>query len=887
MQKNREVDCLLFNIIKSTYVYSAMEQQFCNSDDSDTHESENEDNVEENWGAEFIEETNESQNGNFPSTEHSCEDDQQERPTSNLNLSKESDRKVISRMELNDHKAGMQGLDRERINQIIFEASKGSLFYESEQRKEKQVAEKIALQSERLRNLTSQQRRDALTETDRIVQELEESRDLSRSIVHIDMDAFYAAVEMRDNPKLRNIPVAVGSNAMLSTSNYAARKYGVRAAMPGFIAKKLCPHLTIVPLHFDKYCEVSRQVKEIFSDYDPNFVAMSLDEAYLDLTDYLEQRQQNGETRKLKVTCTQQAPATTLDVKGDASKHNSTKIKSVSSDTGLIENTRVVCSSVSGERKLETAKNYTDSDLVSCTTDVSGVHFPDDTAGVCGAVSDDTKLQATEDSTSDFPSCATNASRETDTWLEFGCDVEDVVRELRFRIEQRTQLTASAGIAPNTMLAKICSDKNKPNGQYYLKSNYDTVMHFVRNLPVRKVSGIGKVSEQMLKALGITTCKDLYSKRDLLYLLHSQISFRSLIQVSLGLGATRLENDRERQSMSTETTFSEINQPLQLYSKCRELCHSLAEDLQEASLASKTVTIKLKTVNFETKTRAASLPTSICLADEIFAKAKELLGNEIRACLPKPLRLRLMGIRLSNLCSATEASKGSKQETITEIMKRNLSRGGDDSVTAVKLQGNASSEKLQPHSDTEVENSFICPVCGSQQTISVESSTVQINKHLDLCLTENAKRQTCQSMESNSADTLEHFVKKSSENNFAACTALNNAGELICSEERYESNAGLDVKQDQKESCGSSSKVQGMICPVCDTVQNLTGEDCLEEFNRHVDLCLNKATVKQLVSSKEDPHQSYSQQSTSQGKRKRKSLQSTSKKLTLDQFWSK
>lgn len=86
----------------------------------------------------------------------------------------------------------------------------------------------------------------------------------------------------------RDKPMAVGSTGMLSTSNYAARKFGVRAAMPGFIGKKLCPELIIVPPNFTKYKAVSKEVQEVFSQYDPGFSPMSLDEAYLDITEYLQ-----------------------------------------------------------------------------------------------------------------------------------------------------------------------------------------------------------------------------------------------------------------------------------------------------------------------------------------------------------------------------------------------------------------------------------------------------------------------------------------------------------------------------------------------------------------------------------------------------------------------
>ncbi|XP_062518921.1 DNA polymerase kappa-like [Corticium candelabrum] len=197
----------------------------------------------------------------------------------------------LSRMELNDQKAGMEGLDKEKINQIILEASKGSKFYENERKKEKQTEERIKSLKERLSKLTDGDKKRTLKEVDKTIEEMEEMRDMSSTIVHVDMDMFYAAVEMRNNPSLRDKPVAVGGNSMLSTSNYIARRYGVRAAMPGFIGKKLCPSLVIVKPNYQEYHRVSRQVQDIIAEYDPKFSAASLDEAYLDLTDYLEERQ--------------------------------------------------------------------------------------------------------------------------------------------------------------------------------------------------------------------------------------------------------------------------------------------------------------------------------------------------------------------------------------------------------------------------------------------------------------------------------------------------------------------------------------------------------------------------------------------------------------------
>jgi DNA polymerase-4 len=109
-----------------------------------------------------------------------------------------------------------------------------------------------------------------------------------RKIIHIDMDAFFAAVEMRDNPLLRNIPMAVGGSSdrrgVISTSNYEARKYGVKSAMPTALAKKICPGLVIVPGRMSKYKEVSDQIFEIFNQYTDLVEGLSWDEAYLDVT---------------------------------------------------------------------------------------------------------------------------------------------------------------------------------------------------------------------------------------------------------------------------------------------------------------------------------------------------------------------------------------------------------------------------------------------------------------------------------------------------------------------------------------------------------------------------------------------------------------------------
>ena len=110
-----------------------------------------------------------------------------------------------------------------------------------------------------------------------------------RKIIHVDMDCFFAAVEMRDNPALRDIPIAIGGSRMqrgvISTANYPARKFGVRSAMPTATALRLCPHLTLLPGRFEAYKQASNHIREIFSRYTSLIEPLSLDEAYLDVSD--------------------------------------------------------------------------------------------------------------------------------------------------------------------------------------------------------------------------------------------------------------------------------------------------------------------------------------------------------------------------------------------------------------------------------------------------------------------------------------------------------------------------------------------------------------------------------------------------------------------------
>ncbi|PBJ78713.1 DNA polymerase kappa,DNA polymerase IV [Trypanosoma cruzi cruzi] len=199
-------------------------------------------------------------------------------------------------LQFDSNKAGLDSADANKTTAIIQEASKGSSYYINERRKA-EIRQKHVLQ---LRQKSAQFaqymsgeknaacRRQWERKVSQIEQELEAGRHF-RNYVHVDMDMFYAAVEMKKNPSLVDVPLGVGTFDMLSTTNYVARRYGVRSGMPGYIGVKLCPSLVIVPTDFDAYHAEAAVVRGIAAAYDPNFTSVGLDELTMEVTAYLQQ----------------------------------------------------------------------------------------------------------------------------------------------------------------------------------------------------------------------------------------------------------------------------------------------------------------------------------------------------------------------------------------------------------------------------------------------------------------------------------------------------------------------------------------------------------------------------------------------------------------------
>lgn len=609
-------------------------------------------------------------------------------------LQQENDQERLRRLgsELfvfTNKKAGMADVDQQRVQQIVYDMSKDSLYFQNSLKQNANVDVRIQHMQTQLTQLSTGRRAMLSRQIDQQIVQLEAKRDLTRTIVVVDMDMFYAAVEMRDNPALRDVPLAVGGLSMISTTNYLARAAGVRAAMPGFIGKKLCPELVFVPVDIPKYAAIAAEIREVFALYDPQFTAFSLDEACLDISDFMDAHWDEYFARALS--------------------DKSSKCYAMTQETH----------EGAGEREQEEEE-----------LDLNEEGEPERNMGQ--------RLQV----------------------------AAAVVHELRLKIFKKTRLTASAGIAANTMLAKICSDMNKPNGQFALPFTRAHVLSFVRSLSVRKIGGIGKVMEKILAALDVTNGEHLFTKRVELAHVFSAKTSLWLLQTALGIRATRGSEDSERKSFSRERTFANEKDASKLEQICLKVCEILAEDLKAADTRAKNITLKLKCADFTVKSRAISRAASMQSSEELYAHAVELLRKEM------PLTLRLLGVRASALVDghhnngspqkrkrqlamqqfaskdawkcpfASSEEESSKTQAMT---RRRKSPPSSDLMRAFLVSGRAESNSAEEtesgHGDSAGDSAGglqPCPVCGD---LLDANNNLAVNTHLDACIQKTKRLQ--------------------------------------------------------------------------------------------------------------------------------------------------
>ncbi|CAE6435475.1 unnamed protein product [Rhizoctonia solani] len=248
---------------------------------------------------------------------------------------------------------------------------------------------------------------------------------------------------------------------------------------------------------------------------------------------------------------------------------------------------------------------------------------------------------------------------------------EVLVQRMREEVSKETGLTMSCGVAPNKALAKvwhtkrrdlpcttinpdtqICSDLNKPNGQYILAFDRSTILDFTRNLPMRKMPGTGRVTERILDSLG--TCGDLFTHRAQLYLLSQQnkLHLHSLLCAYLGVHDNTVApyTRDSRRSLGYERTFHPQRDSKILLETLDKIAEGLAEDCEKRGWAGKTLTLKYKLDTYQSFSRAKPLPKWAMTKEDILPHAQELLLKEF------PLCLRLMGLRLTNLKDLREDS---------------------------------------------------------------------------------------------------------------------------------------------------------------------------------------------------------------------------------------
>ncbi len=345
----------------------------------------------------------------------------------------------------------------------------------------------------------------------------------TRAILHIDLDAFYASVEQRDHPEYRGKPVIVGgspnSRGVVATASYEARQFGIHSAMPSRTAFRLCPSAIFLPARFEVYRAVSQQIMAIFRQHTVLVEPLSLDEAFLDVTE--------------------------------------------------------------------------------------SVHDLDEAV--------------------------------------------QLAREIKQQIREQTELTASAGVSYCKFLAKIASDRNKPDGLTVITPLEAPA--FLEALPIEKFFGVGKVTAARLRTLGIQTGADLkrLGEQRLREVLGKHGA--QLYHYACGEDNRPVEPVRVRKSVGKEVTLEhDIRDQEQMEPILEKLATQVERRLVELGLAGKTLTLKVRWSNFDLVTRAVSQAQG-------FQQAKEMLPvlySQLSILVNGKQAVRLLGVIVSGLFSQEE-----------------------------------------------------------------------------------------------------------------------------------------------------------------------------------------------------------------------------------------
>ena len=339
-----------------------------------------------------------------------------------------------------------------------------------------------------------------------------------RFILHVDMDAFYASVEQRDDPDLRGKPVVVGGNTrgVVAAASYEARQFGIRSAMPMRDALRRCPNLCRVPPRMSHYQAVSKEVFSVFREFTPMVEGLSLDEAFLDVTE-------------------------SLQLFGDA---------------------------------------------------------------------------------------------------------VSIAREVKQRIQDRTHLTASVGVAPNKLVAKIASDLDKPDGLVVVTD--DNMRATLDPLPVQVIPGIGKETLARLKQIPVNTVADLRCAHDRdLERVFGKFARRARDRAT-GIDDRPVVSSRADKSISAEETFdSDLDNRKEMHRHLLRLAERVAGRLRAKELVAGTVQVKIRQADFTTYTRQRALKPPGNGTDTLYQAATSLLDDWL-AEFPGT-RVRLLGVGGSGL----------------------------------------------------------------------------------------------------------------------------------------------------------------------------------------------------------------------------------------------